>query len=118
MARAKSELDSFSSPKVVRKPVHAPKSPAAENWNPAEAPSVGATENHAAGARTTAARTMPHALPRFLSVRHSPQSWLVRIVYVLFVPPCAQTRTPRRATFRRQVARRTASAGSGLSVPP
>src|SRR5438132_11195459 len=93
MARAKSEPDVFRIPKVARKPSQAPKSPAAENWNPFESARVGATENQAPTETSTATRTIPHALFVLPNVGLRPRSWLVGIVYLLFGPPSAQQRT-------------------------
>src|SRR5438094_9112679 len=93
MARAKAEPDVFRMPKVCRKPTQAPKSPAAENWNPFESARVGATEDQAPTETSTTTRTMPHALFVLPNAGLRPHSRLVRTVYLLFGPPRAQQRT-------------------------
>src|SRR5438876_261191 len=95
MARAKSEPDVFRMPKVCRKPTQAPKSPAAENWNPFESARVGATEDQAPTETSTTTRTMPHALVVLPNAGLRPHSRLVRIVYLLFGLPRAARPDPR-----------------------
>src|SRR5205823_14780903 len=97
MARAKAEPDVFRMPKVCRKPTQAPKSPAAENWNPFESARGGATEDQAPTETSTTTTTIPHALfvPPNAGLR--PRPWLVRILYLLSGPPIALLRTGRPA---------------------